>query len=130
MKLKYIFIISLFSTALSAQITKDSIQNVEQINLLVKKKLLERKADRLIFNVEASVASQGMDASETLANVPMLKVDENMGSNFYYRKKYSKCHDQWENAESFWECPFKLPKIYPLRKYFKNRSDYHAAFKI
>jgi outer membrane receptor protein involved in Fe transport len=80
MKLKYIFIISLFSTALSAQITKDSIQNVEQINLLVKKKLLERKADRLIFNVEASVASQGMDASETLANVPMLKVDENMGS--------------------------------------------------
>ncbi|KXH83632.1 outer membrane beta-barrel family protein [Chryseobacterium kwangjuense] len=80
MKLKYIFIISLFSTAFSAQIKKDSIRQVEQINLLVKKKLLERKADRLIFNVEASIASQGMDASETLANVPMLKVDENMGS--------------------------------------------------
>jgi len=79
MKLKYIVIISLFSTTISAQIKKDSIQQVEQINLLVKKKLLERKADRLIFNVEASVASQGMDASETLANVPMLKVDENMG---------------------------------------------------
>ncbi|MGG5209622.1 TonB-dependent receptor domain-containing protein [Chryseobacterium sp. MIQD13] len=80
MKLKYILILGLFSTAASAQIQKDSIQNVEQINLLVKKKLLERKTDRLIFNVEASVASQGMDASETLANVPMLKVDENMGS--------------------------------------------------
>jgi len=80
MKLKYILIISLFSTAIYAQSTKDSIRHVEQINLLVKKKLLERKADRLIFNVEASVASQGMDASETLANVPMLKVDENMGS--------------------------------------------------
>ena len=79
MKLKYIVIISLFSTTISAQIKKDSIREVEQINLLVKKKLLERKADRLIFNVEASVASQGMDASETLANVPMLKVDENMG---------------------------------------------------
>lgn len=80
MKLKYILITSLLSVTLSGQIQKDSIQHVEQINLLVKKKLLERKADRLIFNVEASVASQGMDASETLANVPMLKVDENMGS--------------------------------------------------
>lgn len=80
MKLKYILITSLLSLTLSGQIQKDSIQHVEQINLLVKKKLLERKADRLIFNVEASVASQGMDASETLANVPMLKVDENMGS--------------------------------------------------
>ncbi|KFF09505.1 outer membrane beta-barrel family protein [Chryseobacterium luteum] len=80
MKLKYIFIGSLLSAALSAQTQKDSIQHVEQINILVKKKLLERKADRLIFNVEASVASQGMDATETLANVPMLKVDENMGA--------------------------------------------------
>lgn len=80
MKLKYIFIVSLFSSAFSAQIQKDSVRHVEQINLLVKKKLVERKADRLIFNVEASVASQGMDASETLANVPLMKVDENMGS--------------------------------------------------
>lgn len=80
MKLKYILIGSLLSATLSAQIQKDSAQHVEQINLLVKKKLIERKADRLIFNVEASIASQGMDASETLANVPMLKVDENMGS--------------------------------------------------
>jgi outer membrane receptor protein involved in Fe transport len=80
MKLKYILIGSLLSATLSAQVQKDSTQHVEQINLLVKKKLIERKADRLIFNVEASIASQGMDATETLANVPMLKVDENMGS--------------------------------------------------
>ncbi|KFF20579.1 outer membrane beta-barrel family protein [Chryseobacterium sp. JM1] len=80
MKLKYILISTLLSAALSAQVQKDSIKHVEQINLLVKKKLLERKADRLIFNVEASITSQGMDATETLANVPMLKVDENMGS--------------------------------------------------
>ncbi|SFN72153.1 Outer membrane receptor proteins, mostly Fe transport [Chryseobacterium oleae] len=80
MKLKYILISTLLSAALSAQVQKDSIKHVEQINLLVKKKLIERKADRLIFNVEASIASQGMDATETLANVPMLKVDENMGS--------------------------------------------------
>ncbi|MFP3834325.1 TonB-dependent receptor domain-containing protein [Chryseobacterium sp. SIMBA_028] len=79
MTLKYFFIISLFSSALSAQIQKDSIQSLEQVNILAKKKLVERKADRLIFNVDASIASQGMDASETLANVPMLKVNENQG---------------------------------------------------
>ncbi|MGL6127833.1 MAG: outer membrane beta-barrel family protein, partial [Chryseobacterium artocarpi] len=73
MKLKYIFITAILSSTVSAQIQKDSAKQVEQINLLVKKKLIERKADRIIFNVDASVASQGMDASETLSNVPMLK---------------------------------------------------------
>jgi len=80
MKLKYLFIATLFSTPTFAQTQKDSLKEIEQVNLLVKKKLLERKADRLIFNVDASIASQGMDAGETLANVPMLKVDENMGT--------------------------------------------------
>ncbi len=80
MKLKYLFIASLLSTVTFAQIQKDSLKEIEQVNILVKKKLLERKADRLVFNVDASIASQGMDASETLANVPMLKVDENMGT--------------------------------------------------
>ncbi|WP_267404588.1 MULTISPECIES: TonB-dependent receptor [unclassified Chryseobacterium] len=80
MKLHYILIASLITSTVFGQVKKDSIKNIEQINFSVKKKLLERKADRLIFNVEASIASQGMDASETLANVPMLKVDENLGS--------------------------------------------------
>ncbi|MGE6395466.1 TonB-dependent receptor domain-containing protein [Chryseobacterium scophthalmum] len=57
------------------------LKTIESVTINGKKKLLlERKADRLIFNVEASVASQGMDGSETLANVPMLKVDDNLGS--------------------------------------------------
>lgn len=57
------------------------LKNIEAVTIKGKKKtLLERKADRLIFNVEASVASQGMDGAETLANVPMLKVDDNLGS--------------------------------------------------
>lgn len=80
MKLKYLLIATLLSTVTFAQTQKDSLKEIEQVNILVKKKLLERKADRLIFNVDASIASQGMDASETLANVPMLKVDENMGT--------------------------------------------------
>lgn len=80
MKLKYLFIATLLSTATFSQNQKDSLKEIEQVNILVKKKLLERKADRLIFNVDASIASQGMDAGETLANVPMLKVDENLGT--------------------------------------------------
>lgn len=80
MKLKYLFIATIFSTLTLAQTQKDSLKQIEHVNILVKKKLLERKADRLIFNVDASIASQGMDAGETLANVPMLKVDENLGT--------------------------------------------------
>lgn len=80
MKLKYLFIATIFSTLSFAQTQKDSLKEIEHVNILVKKKLLERKADRLIFNVDASIASQGMDAGETLANVPMLKVDENLGT--------------------------------------------------
>ncbi|MPT30679.1 MAG: TonB-dependent receptor [Chryseobacterium sp.] len=80
MKLKYLFIATILSSATFAQTQKDSLKEIEQVNILVRKKLLERKADRLIFNVDASIASQGMDASETLANVPMLKVDENLGT--------------------------------------------------
>lgn len=80
MKSKYLFIATIISATAFSQVQKDSLKEIEQINILVKKKLLERKADRLIFNVEASIASQGMDAGETLANVPMLKVDENMGT--------------------------------------------------
>ena len=80
MKLKYLFIATIVSSATFAQSKKDSLKEIEQVNILVKKKLIERKADRLIFNVDASIASQGMDAGETLANVPMLKVDENLGT--------------------------------------------------
>jgi outer membrane receptor protein involved in Fe transport len=80
MNLKYPLIAILFSTSMFAQTQKDSLKAIETVHILVKKKLLERKADRMIFNVEASVASQGMDAGETLANVPMLKIDENLGT--------------------------------------------------
>ena len=80
MKLKYLFIATILSSATFAQTQKDSLKEIEQVNILVRKKLLERKADRFIFNVDASIASQGMDAGETLANVPMLKVDENLGT--------------------------------------------------
>lgn len=82
MKKTFLIAASLLSIFSYAQ-TKDSLQikNIETVTINGKKKaLLERKADRLIFNVEASIASQGMDGAETLANVPMLKVDDNLGN--------------------------------------------------
>lgn len=71
----------LLSTLFAAQTANDTIKTTKISEVVVsgKKKLLERKADRLIFNVDASLASQGMDAVETLANVPMMKVDESKG---------------------------------------------------
>jgi len=71
----------LFSALFTAQATNDTIKttSINEVVVSGKKKLIERKADRLIFNVDASLASQGMDAVETLANVPMMKVDEDKG---------------------------------------------------
>lgn len=70
-------------------VTKDGIQNfyiektaekqIEGVTLTTKKKLIERKADRLVYNISASVASQGMDGVEALGNTPLIKVDENSG---------------------------------------------------
>ena len=75
-----LFIILIYSISFSQNQDSVKIKNIESVVINGKKKLLERKADRLIFNVEASIASQGMDAGKTLANVPMLKVDENLGT--------------------------------------------------
>ena len=81
MKKTSIFIATLLYSLSFAQKTQDTtkVQNVKTVTIQAKKKLIERKADRLVFNVEASMASQGMDAVETLGNVPMMKVDENKG---------------------------------------------------
>lgn len=82
--MKKTFIIAVFFLyTFSFAQKQDTLQlkTIESVTIEGKKKLLlERKADRLIFNVEASVASQGMDGAETLANVLMLKVDENLGN--------------------------------------------------
>ncbi|KUG11608.1 TonB-dependent receptor [Elizabethkingia sp. HvH-WGS333] len=81
MKKTSIFIATLLYSLSFAQKTQDTtkVQTVKAVTIQAKKKLIERKADRLVFNVEASMASQGMDAVETLGNVPMMKVDENKG---------------------------------------------------
>lgn len=60
---------------ISVDNTKEKL--IEGVTVSSKKKLIDRKVDRLIFNVENSVASQGMDMMETLSITPLLNVNDN-----------------------------------------------------
>lgn len=60
-------------------IEKKQEKQIEGVTLTARKKLIERKADRLVFNIANSVASQGMDGTEALSTTPLIKVDENSG---------------------------------------------------
>lgn len=55
------------------------LKEIQGVVVKAKKKLIERKADRLVFNIANSVASQGMDGIEALNNTPQIRVDENAG---------------------------------------------------
>ncbi len=48
-----------------------------QVNIIRKKPLIERKIDRMVFNVESSIAAKGTDVIQALALTPMLRVDHN-----------------------------------------------------
>lgn len=60
-------------------IEKKKEKQIEGVTLTSRKKLIDRRADRLVFNITNSVASQGMDGAEALATTPLVKVDENSG---------------------------------------------------
>lgn len=47
---------------------------LEGVTIESRKKLVERKVDRLVFNVENSIASQGMSGLEVLRNTPLIRV--------------------------------------------------------
>lgn len=49
-------------------------QQLEEIVIVSKKKLIERKVDRLIFNVENSISASGGDAIDALKITPRVKV--------------------------------------------------------
>lgn len=55
-------------------ITIELNTSLDEIVVKAEKKLIERKADRLVFNTANSIASQGMDAVEALGNTPLIKV--------------------------------------------------------
>ncbi|HSC37271.1 MAG TPA: outer membrane beta-barrel family protein, partial [Chitinophagaceae bacterium] len=50
---------------------------LKEVTVTANKPLVERKIDRLVFNVENSIAAKGMDLMQALALTPMLRVDDN-----------------------------------------------------
>lgn len=47
---------------------------LEGITITARKKLIEQKVDRMVFNVENSIASQGMSVVDALQTTPMVRV--------------------------------------------------------
>ncbi len=88
---KYKLRIEQFGTMLSdkvIELNQDSvlgdiyIDNTKQLETVVIEKklpLLERKVDRLVFNVDRSAAASGGSALEALSITPLVKVDEGGG---------------------------------------------------
>ncbi|MDT0641584.1 outer membrane beta-barrel family protein [Zunongwangia sp. F363] len=47
---------------------------LNEVTIKGKKPLIEREVDRLVFNVENSIASQGMSALDALSNTPLVRI--------------------------------------------------------
>ncbi len=52
----------------------DNTNQLQSVTVIGKKKLIERKIDRLVFNIENSISGAGTDALEALKITPGLKV--------------------------------------------------------
>lgn len=66
-------LISVFSFAQDS-INKIVEKQIEHIEIVTKKKLVERKIDRLVFNVENSISATGGDALDALKVTPGIRV--------------------------------------------------------
>ncbi len=51
-------------------------KELEEIIVVSKKKLIERKVDRIVFNVDQSIVSQGVDAIEVLQRTPKIDISK------------------------------------------------------
>lgn len=56
------------------EIEIDESVMLEGITIISRKKLIEQKVDRMVFNVENSIASQGMSGLDALRNTPLVRV--------------------------------------------------------
>lgn len=56
---------------------EEDVTSLQEIVVVSKRPLFIQKTDRLVFNVENSLASQGGNAIDALKNTPLLRVDEN-----------------------------------------------------
>lgn len=57
-------------------ITVETSRNLNEVVIGVRKKLIERKVDRLVFNVENSISAIGGDAIDALKVTPGLKIKD------------------------------------------------------
>ena len=58
----------------SREIVVEEAKVLEGVTITAKKKLIEQKVDRMVFNVANSVASQGMSGLDAVKNTPMVRV--------------------------------------------------------
>jgi len=55
----------------------DLTNSLNEIVLTNDKKIIEKKIDRIVFNVENSIASTGMDLAQVFQNTPLINISEN-----------------------------------------------------
>lgn len=78
---KHILSIAILACSFAAGQTQDTarVKTIDAVTVNGKKVLVERKVDRLVYNVQNSMLSQGSSGMEVLAGTPLLKVDEDKG---------------------------------------------------
>lgn len=82
MKTSFTLIFLLMSISSIAQDSIKSIveKQIQEVEIVAKKKLIERKVDRLVFNVENSISATGGDALDALKITPGIRVQNNQVS--------------------------------------------------
>ncbi|WP_407500002.1 TonB-dependent receptor domain-containing protein [Elizabethkingia anophelis] len=66
--------IELFKDTILGDFAIDSSVVLEGVTITSRKKLIEQKVDRMVFNVENSIASQGMSGLDALRNTPLVRI--------------------------------------------------------
>lgn len=64
-------------TIIFVELNTDQNIQMDEIVVTAERPLFERKIDRLVFNVENSIASAGTELTQALALAPLLRVDNN-----------------------------------------------------
>jgi hypothetical protein len=77
---QYVLITNGFSTAINLSVAlKPDAQTLKWVTVTATKPLIERKPDRMIFNVASSVSAIGSDAFELLKKAPGVRASDNGG---------------------------------------------------
>lgn len=64
-------------TTIIVELNSDKNIQIDEVVVTAERPVFERKIDRVVFNVENSIASAGTDLTQALALAPLLRVDDN-----------------------------------------------------